>query len=70
MLGELYLQAEMPEPPKESFFKGLWALGGGAKNVDREELCKSKMKTSLLSLENGKFLNFLFPTPLDGISSS
>lgn len=38
MLGELYLQCEMPEPPKESFFKGLF--GGGAKSIDREELCK------------------------------
>jgi hypothetical protein len=38
MLGELYLQCEMPEPPKESFFKGLF--GGGAKSIDREELCE------------------------------
>jgi hypothetical protein len=38
MLGELYLQCEMPEPPKESFFKGLF--GGGTKSIDREELCK------------------------------
>ncbi|KAL7027298.1 hypothetical protein ACKWTF_005398 [Chironomus riparius] len=36
MLGELYLQCEMPEPPKESFFKGLF--GGGARSIDREEL--------------------------------
>lgn len=38
MVGDLYLPAEMPEPPKESFFKGLF--GGGARNLDREELCK------------------------------
>ena len=38
MLGELYLPCEMPEPPKESFFKGLF--GGGTKSIDREELCK------------------------------
>ncbi|XP_070492761.1 syntaxin-binding protein 5 isoform X6 [Chironomus tepperi] len=36
MLGDLYLQCEMPEPPKESFFKGLF--GGGARSIDREEL--------------------------------
>ena len=41
MLGELYLQQEMPEPPKESFFKGLF--GGGTKSIDREELCKLQM---------------------------
>lgn len=44
MLGELYLQCEMPEPPKESFFKGLF--GGGTKSIDREELCKFSL-TSL-----------------------
>jgi syntaxin-binding protein 5 len=40
MLGELYLPQEMPEPPKESFFKGLF--GGGTKSIDREELCKGE----------------------------
>lgn len=38
MIGELFLPNDMPEPPKESFFKGLF--GGGARNLDREELCK------------------------------
>ena len=38
MMGDLYTPQEMPEQPKESFFKGLF--GGGAKNLDREELCK------------------------------
>lgn len=38
MIGELFLPTDMPEPPKESFFKGLF--GGGARNLDREELCK------------------------------
>lgn len=38
MLGDLYLTCEMPEPPKESFFKGLF--GGGTRSIDREELCK------------------------------
>lgn len=41
MLGELYLPQEMPEPPKESFFKGLF--GGGTKSIDREELCELRM---------------------------
>lgn len=41
MIGELFLPNDMPEPPKESFFKGLF--GGGARNLDREELCKYKI---------------------------
>ncbi|XP_031627053.1 syntaxin-binding protein 5 isoform X9 [Contarinia nasturtii] len=36
MIGELFSPTDMPEPPKESFFKGLF--GGGARNLDREEL--------------------------------
>ncbi|SPP89464.1 syntaxin-binding protein 5 isoform X2 [Drosophila guanche] len=36
MMGELYTVHEMPEQPKESFFKGLF--GGGSKQLDREEL--------------------------------
>nr|XP_041631089.1 syntaxin-binding protein 5 isoform X3 [Drosophila kikkawai] len=36
MMGELYTVQEMPEQPKEGFFKGLF--GGGAKLLDREEL--------------------------------
>lgn len=38
MIGELFIPHDMPEPPKESFFKGLF--GGGARSLDREELCK------------------------------
>lgn len=38
MMGDLYTVHEMPEQPKEGFFKGLF--GGGAKLLDREELCK------------------------------
>lgn len=38
MLGELFLPRDMPEPPKESFFRGLF--GGGSRPLDREELCK------------------------------
>lgn len=48
MLGELYLQAEMPEPPKESFFKGLF--GGGAKSIDREELCEYASSKQIVQL--------------------
>ncbi|BES93880.1 syntaxin Hypothetical protein protein [Nesidiocoris tenuis] len=36
MVGELFLPHEMPEAPKESFFKGLF--GGGSRSLDREEL--------------------------------
>lgn len=39
MIGELFIPHEMPEPPKESFLKGLF--GGGYRNLDREELCMS-----------------------------
>ena len=38
MLGELFLPRDMPEAPKESFFKGLF--GGGSRALDREELCE------------------------------
>ncbi|XP_031780459.1 syntaxin-binding protein 5 isoform X9 [Nasonia vitripennis] len=36
MMGDLFIGQDMPEPPKESFFKGLF--GGGTRSVDREEL--------------------------------
>ncbi|XP_069358006.1 syntaxin-binding protein 5 isoform X7 [Maniola hyperantus] len=36
MIGELFLPRDMPEPPKESFFRGLF--GGGSRALDREEL--------------------------------
>ncbi|CAH1983063.1 unnamed protein product [Acanthoscelides obtectus] len=36
MIGELFLPMDMPEPPKEGFFKGLF--GGGVRSLDREEL--------------------------------
>lgn len=38
MIGELFIPHDMPEPPKESFLKGLF--GGGVRALDREELCK------------------------------
>ncbi|KPJ10095.1 Syntaxin-binding protein 5 [Papilio machaon] len=36
MLGELFLPRDMPEAPKEGFFRGLF--GGGSRPLDREEL--------------------------------
>ncbi|XP_011049191.1 PREDICTED: syntaxin-binding protein 5 isoform X1 [Acromyrmex echinatior] len=36
MMGDLFIGHDMPEPPKESFFKGLF--GGGSRSLDREEL--------------------------------
>jgi hypothetical protein len=45
MIAELYMQHDMPEPPKESFFKGLF--GGGMRNLDREELCEYRKKATL-----------------------
>lgn len=37
MCAELFTARDMPEAPKEGFFKSL--LGGGQRNLDREELC-------------------------------
>lgn len=50
MVGEYYLPADMPEPPKESFFKGLF--GGGVRNLDREELCKLSSSRSSYAYVN------------------
>ncbi|XP_044019849.1 syntaxin-binding protein 5 isoform X5 [Aphidius gifuensis] len=36
MMGDLFVTVDMPEAPKESFFKGLF--GGGSRSLDREEL--------------------------------
>ncbi|XP_043490599.1 syntaxin-binding protein 5 isoform X13 [Polistes fuscatus] len=36
MMGDLFTGHDMPEPPKESFFRGLF--GGGTRSLDREEL--------------------------------
>lgn len=36
MMGELFVPHEMPEQPKESFFKGLFGVGN--RSLDREEL--------------------------------
>ncbi len=38
-MGDLFLPCEMPEPPKEGFFKGLF--GGGVRPLDRDELCNN-----------------------------
>lgn len=38
MMGDLFVTVDMPEAPKESFFKGLF--GGGSRSLDREELCE------------------------------
>jgi len=37
LLGDFFVEIEMPEKPKEGFFTGLF--GGGSKPFDREELC-------------------------------
>lgn len=42
-MGELFVAHEMPEPPKENFFKGLF--GVGRQTLDREELCKFTKNT-------------------------
>lgn len=48
MMGDLFIVKDMPEPPKEGFFKGLF--GGGTRNVDREELCEYKLLYKFLPL--------------------
>lgn len=47
MAGTLYTVKEMPEAPKQSFFKGLFT--GGVSILDREELCK--LRTYYVRLE-------------------
>lgn len=54
MMGDLFIGHDMPEPPKESFFKGLF--GGGSRSLDREELCKRNIHMSL-SQDNGANIN-------------
>lgn len=46
-MSELFQAHEMPEPPKEGFFKGLF--GGGLRSLDREELCKCLWQLFLYS---------------------
>lgn len=59
MLGELFLPRDMPEPPKESFFRGLF--GGGSRPFDREELCKYRSRPFSLSSDQVylQFINHL-----------
>lgn len=53
MIGELFFAHDMPEPPKESFFKGLF--GGGARSLDREELCKYyELKLNIGGIRNSR----------------
>lgn len=56
-MGELYTVHEMPEQPKEGFFKGLF--GGGAKPLDREELCTYLGWTELFKI-SGLYDNIIY----------
>lgn len=47
LLGQMWIEREMPERPKESFLTGLF--GGGVRNVDREELCELLRDTNKYS---------------------
>jgi hypothetical protein len=51
MVGELFLPHDMPEPPKESFFKGLF--GGGIRSLDREELCELSISVCCTMYHDG-----------------
>ncbi|CAD1473020.1 unnamed protein product, partial [Heterotrigona itama] len=50
MMGDLFIGHDMPEPPKESFFKGLF--GGGSRSLDREDrvLTIQRLNSTLLML--------------------
>ncbi|XP_023316381.1 syntaxin-binding protein 5 isoform X8 [Trichogramma pretiosum] len=50
MMGDLFIGQDMPEPPKEGFFKGLF--GGGARTVDREELFGEASGKALRTVAN------------------
>lgn len=50
MMGELFQPHEMPEPPKQSFFIGLF--GGGSRSIDREELCMTFAKFFVQIVQN------------------
>ena len=72
----------MPEPPKQSFFKGFF--GGGAKVLDREELFGSsiasstiavktevaKMTAAQVTLGAACFNSYLCPTPASDFAST
>jgi len=47
MLGDLFLPRDMPEAPKQSFFKNLFNISSEV--LDREQLCKQRTR-SLSSL--------------------
>ncbi|KAJ4428572.1 hypothetical protein ANN_24616 [Periplaneta americana] len=59
MVGELFLPHDMPEPPKESFFKGLF--GGGTRSLDREELSPAACEVRSVI----KFLNAQGIAPIE-----
>jgi len=46
MLGDLFLPRDMPEAPKQSFFKNLFNLNAAV--LDREQLCKLATSWSYL----------------------
>jgi len=48
MLGDLFLPRDMPEPPKQSFFKNLFNLNAAV--LDREQLCKLMCRLCFLFL--------------------
>ena len=58
MVAELFAPHDMPEQPKESFFKGLF--GGGTRNLDREELCTFFSKQIYKYDYYDNYLVFLF----------
>ena len=45
MLGDLFLPRDMPEAPKQSFFKNLFSVSTDV--LDREQLCKFSVRRSV-----------------------
>lgn len=54
LLGQMWIEREMPERPKESFLSGLF--GGGYRNVDREELCELIIHYFIIIIPNYVYL--------------
>ena len=56
MIGSLYVNKDMPEQPKQGFFKGLFSAGSSG--LDREELCNFNYQIFTTFLELKNFMYF------------
>ena len=68
MVGELFQSCNMPEAPKQNFFKNLF-IGAISTTVDREELCSYYLFSYLIKdakilglvVESLESIDFFFP---------